>query len=285
MTRTTIESVAVVGLGQMGRGIAQVAARSGFEVALHDATPELTRAGLDNLRATLDKLVEKGKLDRDAADRALERLRPEPSLEGLARVDVAIEAIVESEDAKRDLFVRLDAICKPEAILASNTSSISITKIAAATSRPDRVVGMHFMNPVPLMKLVELIRGLATSEETYAAARALAEAMGKTVVTSRDYPGFIVNRILMPTINEAVFALMEGLATAEDIDAAMKLGTNVPMGPLALADFIGLDTCLYVLEVLHRDLGDPKFRPCPLLRQYVDAGRLGRKTARGFYSY
>ncbi len=281
-----IRSMAVVGAGQMGGGIAQVAAQAGLDVVVTDATPELAQRAVDRIAATLAKLVEKGKLDAAARSAALGRLRPaKKGLEDCAAADLAIEAVVENEGVKRELFQRLDALLRPQAVLASNTSSISITALAAATKRPDRVVGMHFMNPPPLMQLVEVIRGLQTSDETWRAVSELARSFGKTTVTSKDRPGFIVNRVLIPLLNEACFALEEGLASPEDIDAAVKLGLNHPMGPLTLADFIGLDTCLAIAEVLHRGLGDDKYRPAPIMRQYVAAGWLGRKTGRGFYNY
>jgi 3-hydroxybutyryl-CoA dehydrogenase len=277
--------LAVVGAGQMGSGIAQVAAQAGLEVVLADVAPELVRRSLDRLAATLGKLVEKGKLTGADRDAVLARIRPAAALTDCAPADLAIEAIVEDEGAKRAVFAQLDRILRPEALLATNTSSISITKLAAATRRPEQVVGMHFFNPVPLMQLLELTRGLQTSEATYAAAVAFGARLGKTVVTSRDTPGFIVNRILVPLLNEACFALQEGLATAEDIDTAVRLGLNHPMGPLTLADFVGLDTVLAICEVLHRELGDDKYRPAPLLRQYVAAGWTGRKSGRGFFRY
>ncbi len=280
-----IERMAVVGAGQMGSGIAQVAAQAGIEVVLADASPELARKGVERLGGALAKLVEKGKLG--AAERAalLGRIRAADRLEDCARAQLVVEAIVENEQAKKELYHRLDPLLDPAALLASNTSSISITALAAAIRRPDRFVGMHFMNPVPVMQLVELIRGLQTSDETYRAVLELAKRFGKTTVTSRDRPGFIVNRILIPLLNEACFALEEGLATPEDIDTGVRLGLNHPMGPLTLADFIGLDTCLFIAEVLHRELGEDKYRPAPILRQYVAAGWLGRKTGRGFYTY
>jgi 3-hydroxybutyryl-CoA dehydrogenase len=268
----------------MGTGIAQVAAQSGLEVLLIDVNPDLVQKGLAGIRAQLGKAVAKGKLKAEEAQAALARLRP-GTPEDARSAQFAVEAVTENEDVKKKVFQGLAKAMPPDAILATNTSSIPITRIAASVANPERVIGMHFMNPVPVLQLVEIIRGVQTSDATYATTRALAERMGKTTVLSRDLPGFIVNRILIPMINEACFALQENLASAEDIDTAMKLGTNVPMGPLTLADFIGLDTCLYIAEVLHRGLGDDKYRPAPLLRQYVDAGWLGRKTKRGFYRY
>jgi len=279
------EHIVVVGAGQMGSGIAQVALQAGLRVTLVDVSKEGLAKGADRIRAGLKKLVEKGKLDearRQAADANLATSSRATEVEG---VDLAIEAVTENEELKRRIFVELDSVVKPGGILATNTSSISITRIAAATKRPENVIGMHFMNPVPIMQLVELIRGAATSEATYQTTRALAEKMGKTTVVSKDFPGFIVNRILIPMLNEACFALMEGVGSVEDIDTAMKLGTNQPMGPLQLADFIGLDTVLSIAEVLHKGLGDDKYRPSPLLRQYVDAGWYGKKSGRGFYTY
>jgi 3-hydroxybutyryl-CoA dehydrogenase len=280
-----IASVGVVGAGQMGNGIAQVAATAGFRVVLHDVSGAALDKGLATVEKNLGRLVEKGKLAAADAEAARGRIVRAPELAGLADVDLAIEAATENVDLKYRIFESLAKTVQPGRILATNTSSISITGIAARTDRPDRVMGMHFMNPVPVMQLVELIRGLATTDETYATVRDAAIKMGKTTVDGRDMPGFIVNRVLMPYINEAVNALYEGIGSAEDIDTAMKLGTNVPMGPLALADFIGLDTCLAILEVLRDGLGDPKYRPCPLLRKYVEAGWLGKTTGRGFYTY
>lgn len=280
-----ISVVGIIGSGQMGSGIAQIAAMSGFDVILEDISEVSLAKGRGGIEKSLAKLVEKGKLSDPEASAAKGRIRTTESINDLAQADIVIEAASENPALKYELFRKLDAICRDGVILASNTSSISITTIAAQTKRPDRVIGMHFMNPVPLMKLVELIRGLRTSDETYKLVRGLVEKMGKIAVESKDYPGFVVNRILMPMINEACYALFEGLASAEDIDNAMKLGTNQPMGPLTLADFIGLDTCLAILNVLHEGLGDPKYRPCPLLKQYVAAGLLGRKTKQGFYKY
>jgi 3-hydroxybutyryl-CoA dehydrogenase len=280
-----IQTLAVVGAGQMGAGIAQVAAQSGVNVFLVDLNADLAQKALKDIGFQLQKAVVKGKLTTEAAAEVLARTRVASSVGDAAQADFAIEAVTENEQVKKKIFADLARALPPHAILATNTSSIPITRIAASVERPERVIGMHFMNPVPVMQLVEIIRGAQTSDETYAATKALAERMGKTTVLSKDMPGFIVNRILIPMLNEACFALQEGLASAEDIDTAMKLGTNVPMGPLALADFIGLDTCLYIAEVLHKGLGDDKYRPAPLLRQYVDAGWLGRKTKRGFHRY
>jgi len=282
---TEIKKVGVIGAGTMGNGIAQVFAQSGFAVKLVDAVP----AALDRARGTIEKslnrFVEKAKLTAPERDAVLARLEASSSLDDLAGVDYVVEAIAENADVKRDVFARLDTITKPHVILSSNTSSISITALGAATKRPEKVLGMHFMNPVPLMTLVELIRGQATSSESMAIATALCAKLGKTPVEAADYPGFISNRILMPMINEAIYAVMEGVGTPEAIDTVMKLGMNHPMGPLTLADFIGLDVCLAILNVLHDGIGDPKYRPCPLLRRMVAAGHLGRKSGKGFYTY
>ncbi len=280
-----IAKMAVVGAGQMGAGIAQVAAQAGLEVTLADATPELAQKGVDRISSSLAKLVEKGKMTPGDRAALVGRIRAAQKLEDCAGAQLLVEAIVEKLDVKIELFRELEAVLGSDAILASNTSSISITALAASTRRPDRFIGMHFMNPPPVMALVEIIRGLQTSDTTYRAIVELAKRFGKTTVTSKDRPGFIVNRILIPLLNEACFALEEGLASPEDIDTGVKLGLNHPMGPLTLADFIGLDTCLFIAEVLHRELGDDKYRPAPILRQYVSAGWLGRKTGRGFYSY
>jgi len=280
-----IKVVGVIGAGTMGNGIAQVFAQSGFRVTLVDvASPMLDRAR-GAIEKSLSKFVDKAIISAADRDAALGRLTTTTMIDQLGEVDYVVEAIVEHAETKRGLFTQLDALTKPDAILSSNTSSISITLLGAATSRPDKVLGMHFMNPVPLMKLVEMIRGQATSAESMQIASDLAVKLGKTPVEAADYPGFIANRILMPMINEAIFAVMEGVGTPEAIDAVMKGGMNHPMGPLTLADFIGLDVCLAILNVLHDGLGDPKYRPCPLLKRMVAAGYLGRKSGRGFYEY
>jgi len=279
------KTIGVLGTGQMGAGIAQVAAEAGLRVLMADLNREIAEKGKAGIAKLLGKAVEKGKIDAARRDAVLARLEPQDSVAAFREVDLAIEAATENIELKRKLFQGLDEACPAHAVLATNTSSISITLLAAATKRPAKVIGMHFMNPVPVMKLVELIRALQTDDETYDAVKALAERMGKTCVTAKDAPGFIVNRILLPMLNEACYALMEGLGTPEDIDNGIKLGLNHPMGPLALADLIGLDTCLAIAEVRHRGLGDDKYRPCPLWRKYGEAGWLGRKTGRGFYRY
>jgi 3-hydroxybutyryl-CoA dehydrogenase len=269
----------------MGRGIAQVCAQAELEVWLNDASETALTDGLKRIKADLDKLVDRQKLEAGKRDAILTRLHPAPRLEDVATCDFVVEAAIENVDAKLAIFGELDRRATPDTILASNTSSISLTKIAGATRRPERVIGMHFMNPVPLMRLVEIVRALQTDDATYKATCALAEKLGKVLVTTKDMPGFIVNRMLIPFLNEACFALQEGLGSIHDIDQGAKLGLNHPMGPFELADLIGLDTCLAIMEVLHSGLGDDKYRPCPLLRSYVEAGRLGRKSGRGFYEY
>jgi 3-hydroxybutyryl-CoA dehydrogenase len=278
-------AVAVLGAGTMGNGIAQVFAQRGHQVTLRDLDAGILDAALSRIGKSLAKLAEKGKIEAAVPEAALARIRTTTELSDCRQAELVVEAVVESYAVKRDLFTELDRLTPKTTLLASNTSSISITKLAAATSRPEQVIGMHFMNPVPLMPLVEVIRGQATSEDTTRAVMELARSLGKTPVEVNDFPGFVSNRVLMPMINEAVFAVYEGVATAEAIDQVMKLGMNHPMGPLTLADFIGLDVCLAILEVLHEGLGDPKYRPCPLLRRMVDAGWLGRKSGRGFYQY
>ncbi len=280
-----IQCVAVIGAGQMGQGIAQTAAQSGLSVCLADVSMEAAQRGIARISAQLSKQVEKQKMTATQADSVMANLRAVASLADLGGCDLIIEAVSENLELKKKIWAEVDRVAKPGALFASNTSSISITELAASTRRPDSFAGMHFMNPVPVMKLVEGIRGIQTSDSTFQTIRATAEKMGKTFVEARDMPGFAVNRILMPMINEAVYALYEGIASVEDIDTAMKLGTNQPMGPLTLADFIGLDTCLAIMEVLHEGLGDTKYRPCPLLRQYVTAGWFGKKSGRGFYKY
>jgi 3-hydroxybutyryl-CoA dehydrogenase len=280
-----INSIGVIGAGQMGRGIVQVAAQSGFDVVMLDINSDLVYAGLGFIQNLLAKAVDKGKMTEAKKTATLGHIKGTTSYADLAACDLVVEAATENKDLKRKIFQQLDEACKPGAILATNTSSISITWIAAATKRPEKVIGMHFMNPVPVMKLVEIIRGLATDDATYTATVDACEKMNKTVALAEDYPGFIVNRILMPMINEAFYTLMEGVGTPDAIDTGMKLGTNQPMGPLALADLIGLDTCLAIMTVLHDGLGDSKYRPCPLLRKYVDAGKLGRKVGEGVYKY
>ena len=280
-----VKEFAVIGAGQMGRGIAQVAAQHGYVVPLLDATVAQAEAGLRRIERDLGRLVEKGKLTTEVRDDILGRIKPIGDYDALGTADFVVEAATEAFDLKRKIFEMADAAMKSDAILGSNTSSISLTKLAAATGRPTQVIGLHFMNPVPVMKLVEIVRALQTSDETYGITRGIADRMGKTLITTKDMPGFIVNRMLIPFLNEACFALQEGLGTVEDIDTGAKLGLNHPMGPFELADLIGLDTVLYIAEVLHREFGDDKYRPPAILRNYVAAGWLGRKSGRGFYQY
>ena len=285
MGRETLRTIGVVGSGQMGRGIAQVAAQSGFDVLLHDQDTTALDRARTFIDSSLKHLVEKGKLPERVRAETLARIRAAAEPEAFSAADFVIEAVSENLAIKTRVFATLDAACRTGVILASNTSSLSITKIASATRRPERVIGMHFMNPVPVMELVEIVAGQSTSPGTLESTRDLAKALGRTPVTAQDYPGFISNRVLMPMINEAIFALYEGVGGRDDIDAVLRLGMRHSMGPLELADFIGLDTCLAILEILHQGFGDPKYRPCPLLRRMVDAGQLGRKSGRGFYEY
>lgn len=280
-----IKTFGIIGAGQMGGGIAQVASASGLHVILNDIKTEFVDQGFDRITKNLQRIVEKGRLAEDEKTRILGRITTSVHLEEMASADFVVEAASENEQIKFKLFETLDKVCGEHVILASNTSSIPIGRIAARTKRPEKVIGMHFMNPVPVMQLVEIIRGLATSDGTYETTRGLVERFGKTPAQANDFPGFIANRILLPMINEAIFCLYHGVGKREDIDTVMKLGMNHPMGPLALADLIGLDTCLAIMNTLQQGLGDPKYRPCPLLRQYVEAGWLGRKTGRGFYTY
>ncbi len=277
--------IGVIGAGTMGNGIAQTAAAAGFNVIICDVSDDAVNKGIANVSKSLDRFVKKETMTEEQKQEVLGRIKTTTALDGLKECSLIVEAATENFDIKKQIFEQIDSVTGPDAILATNTSSISITKIAAVTKRPDKVIGMHFFNPVPLMKLVEVIRGIATSDETYGKVKELSEKLGKVPVECNDSPGFVSNRVLMPMINEAIFALHEGVATRESIDEIMKLGMNHPMGPLTLADFIGLDVCLAILNVMHEGLGDPKYRPCPLLKKYVDAGWLGRKSGRGFFSY
>lgn len=280
-----IKKVGVVGAGQMGNGIAHVCALGGFHVVLYDVSQEQIEAGMESVQANLNRQIGKGKISEEDRDRALTFIHPTGNINDLSDADLVVEAVNENEQVKRKVYAALCPVLKPEAILGTNTSSISITRLASATDRPERFLGVHFMNPVPVMELVELVRGIATEDETFEACRVFTEKLGKTVAVSEDFPAFMVNRILLPMINEAIYTLYEGVGSVEAIDTAMRLGANHPMGPLQLADFIGLDTCLSIMQVLYEGLADTKYRPCPLLVKYVEAGWLGRKTQRGFYDY
>ncbi len=282
---TAIKSLGVVGAGQMGCGIVQVSALAGYKVTVYDLSRERIEAGLATVNGNLARQVNNGKLSDDDRKAAMARISGTTDINDMAPMDMVIEAATEDETVKRKIFAQICPVLKPEALLATNTSSLSITRLAAATDRPERFMGIHFMNPVPVMKLVELVRGIATDETTFATARAFAQSLDKTITVAEDFPAFIVNRILLPMINEAIYTLYEGVGTVEAIDTAMRLGANHPMGPLQLADFIGLDTCLSIMQVLHDGLADSKYRPCPLLVKYVEAGWLGRKSGRGFYDY
>lgn len=286
MMNMDVNNVLVIGAGQMGSGIAQVFAQAGFQVTIHDINEEQVKRGLQSIEKLLQRSVSKERMTEEEKEATLARLKTSTELEAAAQdADLVIEAVIENMEIKQKLFKQLDELTPAHTILATNTSSLSITEIAAATNRPEKVIGMHFMNPVPVMKLVEVIRALQTADETYETIVAITKKLYKTAVESKDYPGFIANRILLPMINEAIYTVYEGVASIEDVDTVMKLGANHPMGPLQLADFIGLDTCLYIMEVLYEGFGDSKYRPCPLLRQYVQAGWYGRKTGRGFYVY
>ncbi|WP_144479474.1 3-hydroxybutyryl-CoA dehydrogenase [Cytobacillus oceanisediminis] len=281
----SVKTIMVIGAGQMGSGIAQVCAQGGYDVFLNDLKPEFVERGLSGIKKNLNRQVDKGRMTAEQLDAVVGRITASTDLQDAGKVDLVIEAAVENMDIKAKIFAQLDEIAPEHTILASNTSSLPITEIAAATKRPEKVIGMHFMNPVPVMKLVEIIRGLATADEVYQTIEDITKTLEKVPVEVNDFPGFVSNRILMPMINEAIYTLYEGVATKEAIDEVMKLGMNHPMGPLTLADFIGLDTCLYIMETLHEGFGDDKYRPCPLLRKYVKAGWLGKKSGRGFYTY
>lgn len=280
-----IEHIMVIGAGQMGAGIAQVAAMSGFTVTLHDVKMAMAEKGIAGIQKRLERDVQKERISESDLARFMRQIQPSDQIGNAEKADLIIEAAVENMEVKKNIFAQLDGVAQKHTVLATNTSSLPITEIAAATKRPEKVIGMHFMNPVPVMKLVEVIRGLQTSDATFKTVDTVAKAMKKTSVEVNDFPGFVSNRVLMPMINEAIFTVYEGVATPEDVDQVMKLGMNHPMGPLTLADFIGLDTCLYIMEVLHDGFGDDKYRPCPLLRKYVNAGWLGKKAGRGFYTY
>lgn len=280
-----VKQIMVVGAGQMGAGIAQVCAQAGYKVILHDRSEQALKKGMEGIQKRLTRAVEKERMTEQDKQTAIECLQQAKSIESVREADVVIEAAIENITVKKEIFIELDKIAPAHTIFATNTSSLPITEIAAATTRPEKVIGMHFMNPVPIMKLVEVIRGLQTADETYQVVADITKQLNKTSVEVQDFPGFVANRVLMPLINEAIYTVYEGIATPEDVDTVMKLGMNHPMGPLTLADFIGLDTCLYIMEVLHEGFGDSKYRPCPLLRQYVQAGWYGKKAGRGFYTY
>ncbi|WP_073626951.1 3-hydroxybutyryl-CoA dehydrogenase [Pseudoxanthobacter soli] len=280
-----LKTIGIIGAGQMGSGIVHVCALSGYDVMIYDVSTERIQSGLATITGNMNRQVSKGLITEEARREALSRIRPAENLDALADVDLIIESATENEQVKRKIFSQVSPVLKPEAMLATNTSSISITRLAAATDRPERFIGIHFMNPVPIMELVELVRGIATEDETFETAKLFVKRLGKTAAVAEDFPAFMVNRILLPMINEAIYTLYEGVGTVEAIDTAMRLGANHPMGPLQLADFIGLDTCLSIMQVLHEGLADSKYRPCPLLVKYVEAGWLGRKTHRGFYDY
>ncbi len=285
MSRLSIQTIVVIGAGQMGSGIAQVCAQAGFDVVIEDLSEEALDKAMKSIERNLNRSVEKKRISEGEKEETLDRITPTTDIHDADQADLVIEAVIENIDVKKDIFQQLDKITPPHTILATNTSSLPITEIAAVTDRPEKVIGMHFMNPVPVMKLVEVIRGLQTDDDTYETIVHVVKQLYKTTVTVQDFPGFVANRVLMPMINEAIYTVYEGVASKEDVDTVMKLGMNHPMGPLELADFIGLDTCLYIMEVLYEGFGDSKYRPCPLLRQYVQAGWYGRKSGKGFYTY